>query len=89
MYEAWKRSLDLEGCLPTVTDDVSPVKKVGETKDRLVRKYVTLEAAIFLRADKLCEINGNGDNKLNGDTHTHTKKKKKSVGTDTRGALTG
>jgi hypothetical protein len=40
---------------------------------------VTLEAVIFLRADKLCDINGNGDNKVKADMHI-----KKSVGTDTR-----
>jgi len=50
-----------------------PVRTVGETKDRLVRKYMTLEAAIFLRVDKLCEINGNGDNKVKADIHTQEK----------------
>jgi len=43
-----------------------------------------MEAAIFLRADKLCDINGNGDNKVKADMHI-----KKNVGTDTRGALNG
>jgi len=35
----------------------------------VVRKYVTLEAAVSLRADKLCDINGNGDNKVKADMH--------------------
>jgi hypothetical protein len=46
------------------------VKKVCETKDRLVRKYLMLEAAIFLRANKSCEINGIGDNTVKADIHT-------------------
>lgn len=34
---------------------------------------MTLEAAIFLRADNLCEINGNGYNKVKADIHTQKK----------------
>lgn len=30
---------------------------------------MTLEAAIFLRADKLCDKNGSGDNKVKADIH--------------------